>query len=352
MLIIISYIGFSGFIRLITLNSTKKKSFIYISGATLFIIAALRSVYFGSDPIGYVLSYRKLSYQSLSSLWFNLINYSGKDPFFSFFSKILNMSGVSAQLWLAILSGIFIFSVSKLIYKYSDEPYISYISLISLGYFYFSLTGLRQATAIAIILLSYKYLRERKLLNFILFVLFASLFHASALIFLIAYPISQININIKQIIGIISALMITIYFSSFIRQIIRYIAWTETIASYADRQVTLNYSGFIIQFAIFIFCWAFKDKVLEKDHKNITLYNLLFLGLVFQSFSTIVAEFFRVSYYFSIFNIILIPKAIDVIDHKGLKMYVYLVILSIFIIYFLRSGSFQEFAFFWEQPFY
>lgn len=318
----------------------------------LFLIAATRSVYFGPDPLGYVLSYNRLSYNSFSSLWFNFINYIGKDPFFNLFSKIINMTGINAQLWLAILSGIFIFSVSKLIYSYSDEPYLSFIALISIGYFYFSLTALRQVTAMAIILLTYKYLREQKFFYFILFVLLASLFHASALIFLIAYPISHININLKQIIGIILALMISIYFSSFIKQIIRYIAWTDTLASYADRQVTLNYSGFIIQISIFMFCWAFKDKVLEKDHKNITLYNLLFLGLVFQSFSTIVAEFFRVSHYFSIFNIILISKAIDVIDHKGLKMYVYMVILSIFIIYFFRSGSFQEFAFFWDQPFY
>jgi hypothetical protein len=347
--VFIGYIVVLGIVKLFIPSSSKyNKSFVIFAGSLLFLICALRNVEFGPDPIGYVRSYMSLSCISLSELWINFITGAGKDPFFYLFSKVISLFGASYQVWLAIIAAIFCISVSKLIYKYSDEVYLSFIALLSLGYLYFSLTGLRQTLALSMVLLSYKYLRERKLFPFIALVLLGSLFHGSGLIFLIAYPLANMKIGWKQVAGISAALVFAYFFSDHVRKIVAVLGWTESITSYATRETALTISGFIIQLCIFLFCLYYKKGVLKADIKNLSLYNLLFLGLVFQAFAIIIAEAFRVSMYFSIFGIILIPKAIKAEQDRGIRMILYVFVYSALLLYFVSSGAFSDFSFFWQ----
>ena len=278
----------------------------------------------------------------------NVITRTGKDPFFYLFAKVINLTGANYQIWLAILAGIFCYSVSKLVSKYSVEPYISFIALISLGYFYFSLTGLRQAMALSMIILSYRYLRERELVPFIMMILIGTLFHASAIIFLIAYPSANIKVGLKQGVGIIIALILAYLFKNEVLIIISYLNMGYRYENYLNHGASLTISGFIIQFAIYIFCLYFKKDILKSDIKNLSLYNLLFFGLVFQAFSAVIAEFFRVSMYFSIFSIVLIPKAILSVKDKNMKMIIYLSVLLALVAYIFWTGSFNGFKFYWQ----
>jgi hypothetical protein len=348
-LVFIGYIIVIGIIKLFMPTSSKyNKSFVTFAGSLLFLICALRHVEFGPDPAGYVRSYLDLSYINLSDLWINFISGAGKDPFFYLFSKIISLFGASYQVWLAIIAALFIFSVSKLIYKYSNEAYLSFVALLSLGYLYFSLTGLRQTLALAMVLLSYSYLRERKLIPFVALVLLGTLFHASALIFLIAYPFANMKIGWKQVVGISVALVFAYFFSNQVRALVAIIGWTDTIALYATRETGLTISGFIIQLSIYLFCLYYKNGVLKADIKNLSFYNLLFLGLVFQAFTIVIAEAFRISMYFSIFSIVLIPKAIKAEKERRIRMILYVVVYLALLLYFVSSGVFSDFSFFWQ----
>jgi len=349
--IITGYLMTLGVIRFTFLNNKKimsKKWFVIISSILLFLIAAFRSIYFGPDVLNYLKKYISLSYISVSTLWMNVINNEGTDPFFSLFSKAFNFLGVTPQMWLSILSGIFIYSISSIIYKYSDEPYISFIALISLGYFYFSLTGLRQTMAISILLFSFKYLKERRVLPFIIVVFISSLFHSSALIFLIAYPFANVKIGFKHFLGLGVAIIMAVFFKNQIREIIKILSWTDRLANYANREVSLTWSGFILQLSIYLFCLFYKKNVLKYDNDNLILYNLLFLGLFFQVFAIVIAEFFRVSMYFSIFSIILITKAINAEENVKLRNMIFLAVFMALLGYIYWTGNFKEFKFFWE----
>lgn len=341
-MVIYIYILMLIYLKLILHKKRLKKLFVLISAIGLFCIAALRSIYFGPDVIRYVEKYNLLSYESFP----NII--TKRDPLFYLFSKFINSLGASPQVWLAILSGIFIISISILIYKYSDEPLISYVAIISLGYFYFSLTGLRQTMAISIILFSYRYLRERRLAKFIVWVILASFFHWSALIFIVAYPLANMKLGIKHFIGIITSFIISLFFGNFIRYVIQIIGWSERFEFYINRETSLTYSGFIIQLFIFIFCYIYRKKVISDDSNNIILYNILFCGLIFQAFAAVIAEIFRISMYFSIFSIILIPKSIRMEKNKSLKIIIYLLIFISLVFYIQWTGVFNDYKFFWN----
>jgi len=264
------------------------------------------------------------------------------------FSKVISLLGASYRVWLAIIAGFFCYSISKFIYKYSEEAYISVIALVSLGYFYFSLSGLRQTLALSIILFSYKYLIERRLIPFIIVIIFGSLFHFSAIVFLIAYPLSRMKIGWKQVVGVLAALVAAYLFRPQIIGLLSNLNMNDQYTYYLEHGTTLTISGFLIQLFIYLFCLYFKNDILKCDNKNLTLYNLLFLGLVFQAFATVIAEFFRISMYFSIFSIVLIPKAIVAEKDKYLRVIIYFVVLAALILYIMRTGSFSGFKFFWS----
>ena len=117
---------------------------------------------------------------------------------------------------------------------------------------------------------------------------------------------------------------------------------------YLNDGTALTISGFIIQLAIYLFCLLYKKEVLKSDTSNISLYNLLFLGLVFQVFSAVIAEFFRISMYFSIFSLVLIPKAIGTIKNKKLRAIIYLLVLLALVLYIYWTGSFNKFKLYWQ----
>jgi hypothetical protein len=345
-LVIIGYIILIGFIKLsIPIYLNYQKYLAIIAGLFLFLISALRSIEYGSDTINYIERYNSLPYISISEIILNLITLNGKDPFFYLISKVFNLLGLNSQIWLGVIAAFFSFAVYKFIKNYSDDVFISYLALISLGYFYFSLTGLRQTVALSILVLSYKYLRERKLYPFILLVLFGSLFHFSALIFLIAYPMAYVRIGWKQLIGTLIAMGLSVLFGNQVRSII---GLAETLGSYANQQVSLSISGFIIQLCIFLYCLIYRKEIIKGDYNNLSLYNLLFLGLVFQAFSGVIAEFFRISLYFSIFGIILITKALSSERNRKLRLIVYYLVLLSFTSYILLNENLINYRFFWQ----
>lgn len=350
MLIFAGALTFIGFLKVSTMNPGKENNKYYaiISGLVLFLIGALRNITFLYDTVGYVGKYIELPYKTLGELWYNSYHYVGKDPFFYFLAKLISMLGIGYQGWIAILIGIFCIAMFYIIYKYSDEAFLSIMVFVSLGYYTFGLTGLRQALAFSFILFSYQYLRERKLFPFLVLVFFAMIFHSSSLIFAIAYPIANMKINWKQVSGVSAAIFISYFFSGFLRRTVATLGWTDIMKGYADRRIALSIAGFAIQLAIVLFCLYYKKNVLEKDKKDIVLYNLLFLGLAFQGFSIVIAEMFRISMYFSIFSIVLIPKAIMSEKDGKTKQMVYFLVLSALILYLFYQKIGTGYTFFWQ----
>lgn len=346
---IFSYIFLICIIRLALFNfENYKKIFTITAGVILFFIVSLRTIYYGSDVIGYVNKFLALEKLNLEYIFSYDFYQNEKDPVFYYLAKFISFIGIDYQGWIAILSGFFILAICFVIYKYSEIPLISFLLILSLGYLTFGMTGLRQGMSIAIVLLSYKFIRERKLWKFILIIFIASLFHSSSLIFIIAYPISYLRLNSKHIYIFIFILIGHVFFTNQIVWLIDLISWSDHYTSYLDKRQGLNYTGFMIQLIILLFCLTFKKSVLENDSQDITLYNLIYIGVIFQLLSTEIAELFRVSMYFSIFSTILIANAINTIQDKYLRNLASLIIIVAACFYIMWHQSYDGFVFFWN----
>ncbi|WP_239745302.1 EpsG family protein [Mammaliicoccus sp. F-M27] len=332
---------------ILTKNKITENIFLTLAAFLMMLIVSLRNLSFGTDTLVYVEKFKEYNSIDFSRIIDYLNKIDEKDKTFYLVVRALNFIGVEESLIVVLFSILFLISVFWMIYKYSNNTLISITLFICLGYLFFSLTGLRQTFALTFIIISYKYLRERNIYKFIILVLLASLFHSTALVFLIAYPLVYMKLGIKHVVVLIIAFLINILFNTQIYSLLKNFIFNEQYEYYLNNKESLNYSGFLIQLSIFLFCLLFKKTSLTNSPKNITFYNLIFIGLIFQLFATNIAVVFRISLYFSIFSIILFSNVISSFKDVYIKILVNIIVIVILIMYLFISGYYEGYTFNW-----
>lgn len=327
-----------------------KKFFCISIGILLFAIYALKDInIFGNntgDLIVYVNTYKMLPNRTYVDLFRQWMDGGLKDFLFFAVAKLFADLGVPPEIWIACLGTFFSALFCAFIYRFSDQPLISLLLMLAL-FFSFTLTGLRQAMAMAILFFAYRFMLEKKLSHFIIAVIIASLFHSTAIIFLPAYFIAKLRLGWKQFVAIAIALVVALAFPSLFVNTIEWLGFSE---GYDD---TLNWSGYIIQLFMLVFC-AFslsdlsKDLPEEKRYRIQALINCMTVGLCFQGFAIIVGEAFRMSMYYSIGCTAAIPNIIAWRTDSKNRFLWYFTVGSALLLYMLYIRAYSNIHFFWQ----
>ena len=101
----------------------------------------------------------------------------------------------------------------------TEDPMVALTAFLALGMYLHAIIFWRQLAAMAILTFSYRYIRQRKLIPFLLVMLAAMCFHKTAVVFLGLYVIYNIPIN-KWLLAGCAALSVVL--GIFGRQIIRF----------------------------------------------------------------------------------------------------------------------------------
>jgi len=337
-------------------NSRKTGRALYISAAFLLFLAVmtLRAVWVGIDTGTYVIMLR----------YAGQISYEGyMESGFIWFIKMLAYASQNPQ-WLFFVTGVIIlFPVFRLIYKYSAMPLVS-VLLYACDIFSFHITGMRQSLAMAFLIFSFDFIVKKKLLPFLILVFTASLFHKSAVIFAAAYPLSFVEINKKNIAAaLVAAILCLAFFSIFSAGLFyvlpSYEVYTESVW-YGNETKIASIVQFSIALAVFAGSYflynkrktAFDGKA--RREFNALLWISLMSACVFLiSFKATL--FSRAALYFSVFNIALLPNAVNLAGGKA-KMFLMVIVIIFFFIYgsivlYYRpdwSGAIP-YNFFWEN---
>ncbi len=335
-----------------------KKLFCLLAGIILWSLLAFRSINIGVTDTSklYKPFFEKLINMNLNDIfaykWMS-------DKAFYILMKFISLFTKNFQIVLAILAIPYVFFSMYIIEKKSPNPLLSVIIYVSLYYMYATFL-LRQVFAVGIILFSLQYIEKKDFKRFLITVLIASLFHVTALIFLLVYPFALKNkYGIKNYIYILIAFIISISLKKIILFILPIIDFTGRIktgfiySSYSsDGKISMF--GLLILIVILLFSNHYYQKMKENDKKNTDiLFNISTLGAVFFALSKILTEFYRVSIYFSIVNILLLPMALNKENDQKKKKYFEIAIIILFILYFLfrtiNNVNANPYMFFWED---
>lgn len=284
-----------------------------IIGIQLFILSAFRDGSVGADTYTYIDRFYIIIFHGWESLY-NLREIIDFEIGFIVYNKIVGSIVPNDRLLLIVTSAIIIFSVAKYIYKDSKIAWLSFFIFITFGFWGMTLNTLRQSIAIAILLPSIKYIINKQFVKFCLIVLIATLFHISAISFLIMYPLSKIKIS-KFYVGLIFAGGIFIYL--YAKNIISILLDLFDYHQHYDRIGEGTGAGMLILLITILFvALLYRKSGLNK----INNYDLYIHFLVVAIFLNILALEFnlagRAMQYFSIYTIILIPNIIYSINLK------------------------------------
>lgn len=281
---------------------------IMLACAILFLFLALQDVHSNGDLEGYYNAYKSLSNSSLSNFFSRHGNL--KDPVYYFIGLAFSKIGFDFYAWKSLIAFVFVLGLYRQIQYYSANPAISFLTILTLGLYSFTFSGLRQALALSILLYSYPYLKNKKFWRFVLVVVLASLFHSTALVFLVAYPVYQFKLRIRNLLILAVAGTVVTIFASPIAQLYLQLTGTDdTYADYLEKSGALSAAGIIITGCIWLFCTIF---LYRKNTNKLDghICNLSLLALFGRILSAVwIAEFFRVAMYFSIFDFLMIADA-------------------------------------------
>lgn len=296
--------------------------------------------------------------------YFNNI-YNNSYPFETIFSdwkyagsrlvyKLLKtMFPSSYHLTLIFVAAITMIAVCRFLKKNSVDYFFSFVLLLSLGFIYSYMYLMKQTLATIVLLLSVEDIKSKRLFPFIIKVLVASLLHPSAIVFILAWCVRKIKPGRKSIIIVPALSLITIICRNYIFRLIKYVSGS-LLSSYEQGDSSLNYTGLLIQMMILLASVVMMWREIDKDEKGNFYVSVYSIGILFQSMTQTLGEFFRISKYFSIFGVLLLPYAYKSFRKSQPKIapFVYASMILVFILYFLffsgREKTFYPYLFYSE----
>ena len=303
-------IVFIGIIRLLTkIIPNKKKSddvFVLISFVAATLLQGARSIEVGTDIPGYMNGYYLCGIRP----WFSeVFNY---EVGYRILCKIIYLTGASEQVFLLVVAIICQGSVFNFIRKHSRFPAISIVIYLTFGLYTFSFSGLRQMIAIAIVLFSYDYIKERKIFHFLIVVLFASLFHTSAVFFIVAYPLYYMEISMRGVFMAIGGLIAEAILGGKIVQ--------AAMLFYKNREYETQYTGAYMAFIMYVCVWLGAVFLIGKNKELNSFENYILLAVAIQELGMYHMSIARLGYYFSFFICLLLPEMVVELTKNDWKM--------------------------------
>ena len=319
-------------------NEKYKKIKFYLSLSVLFALMALKSENVGNDTHNYVEFFYRLKY-----IDDYIDQFSRFEIGYQLYVKVIGMLFDNVQFLFIITAIICIGAITYMIKKLSLNWLYSLFLFIGLRFYYFFLSGLRQSIAVSIVCVSFMFYLENKRKVFYILILLASLFHFSALIFLLTPVLIKIKVNKNLIIKFLLALFVC-YFS--FNQILG--GFLYLLPSYYSHYLDTkaagvnnigNFIGAIIPICFVLIALSEKIKDKLKYYDIYIVFLLIASAISFLATRASILD--RFVQYFWIFSIISITNIIFSFNDKIKRSIVYILTTVIVIVYNLTLLYFR-----------
>ena len=360
--------------------SKREKTCCVLFAFAFIMIAALRGERVGTDTFGYINSYYNYGYFTYEHIFY----YQSVNPGYYVLAKFFHDIGFSIQVWFALVATLYVGSVAKLIYRFSKNVTLSFIMFLTLGFYSFSLAGLKQTIAMAIVLYAFNFLYDKKYIRFFALLALSMFFHITSVIFAFSFIIVIMKKN-RYIYFLLSVVFIVVMLNATsILESALGILGNDHYSEYIDNEATYSATTFIVFFSILAFSFLYfksyadvnntikstsvtkrKKGTSVADDANDTgavnnagteaavMYSMVYLGVISLIFAFVIASAFRLALYFTVFSIILVPNAIACEKDASTRSLLSFWAAVICILYFMyvnrNGGSVVPYNFYWEN---
>lgn len=316
----------------------------------LFLLLALRHAVVGRDVNNYQYIFNKII-----NLGWNQLGSNNMEIGYTALNKAVSSISTNFQWLLIVVAAISIIPLGYQYAKHSEDPLLTISIFIVLPTFLMLFSGIRQAIAISIGMISYEFTKRKKLIPFIATVVVAMLFHLSAFMLAIMYPLYHVRITKNWLWAVMPAmLLVFIYRKDLFEFMSRFL---RAYAGYFGESGDTGAYTMLILFLLFSVYSFVIPGDRELDDETIGLRNFLLLSTVIQMFAPVHSLAMRMNYYYIVFIPLLIPRIIkqsSIQMNRVAKLSRYVMIVF-FVLYFftgVRSDNSLDvfpYHFFWEN---
>lgn len=310
----------------------------------LGLLFALRANTIGNDTKNYFELFQIIKNYSTQEL----LNFSLRFEIgFVYLNKLSSLI-YDNYFFLQIIVGLFVYSITyKFIKEYSPYIGITIIVFFFARYHDAYMNIMRQTIATGFTLWGYMRLKKGKHWQYLLLVLFAYTMHQSAIIFLLIWPFTKITYKPKYLkYFIIACLTIFVLGGA----IITFMISSGMLPNYYEDSEYMEGGkiapAIILFMNVIIFLFFYLNKGYKlKNYKNKQLHGsditwILMIGILIQITALWFANMERITWYFSIFNIIAIPYALTKIRSSN-KVIMSISITAFYIAYYYLILTFR-----------
>ncbi len=318
--------------------SPQIKNFLYrLCAGVVVVLSAIRGTNVGADTTTYCQAYRYIRRLSFAGA----MNYGWEQGYVAV-NWLLGQIFKSERALIVFLSFFILVPIFRWIKKESQWPALSIVIFVGMGMWGTSMGILRQWSAMAILTYSYKYIKQKKFIPFVVIVLIAMLFHRTAAIFILAYFIANIPLN-KSI--IVFSIPFSVALGLLGGKILTVLNRFARIAEAG------NFSGGVSMLIVLWLCIlaglvCFKGKIPEKLD---FYFRFVFLAAFLQPIAFTFSNWARIVVYFSIALVIYLPNFVaeltnDSEKNRAFRLPLGIVVCMLMFVWF-KSTNVQPYTF-------
>lgn len=337
-MILVDGIKVSGY----NLCSKNRKIIIYV--ILLALYGGLRSpLSMVDDYATEFLLFQRLSFSEIFQ------EYATREPVYRCFVKVLGMISTNVQILYLVQASVISICFGMFVNRRSIDPLVSFVVFLTLRDYSFCLAAMRQGLAIAIIIgFADMYLERKQVIKFIVSVVIASLFHTSALLFIILYPCYH-RIRNTKVFAVIMGCIAGVFLASggLLSSIVSRIPFLDKYDAYVQSEYHQGgiQTTLIIYFLLVVFMvFGIKNKK-EKQSKE---ERALTFGVGLELFGNSYGAISRGAFYFTGYSTILFPKALVVLPKYDKVRVLFLAFLLIQYVVFGPGQGGANYHFFWN----
>lgn len=333
-----------------------RKAFTFLCVIQWVALSGLRAHDVGSDTFGYELYFNRYLFYPFDEVWTNFIGEyffigdgSLNDGGYYLFMKLFQLVCDSYQLWLIVLAVAFFVPMGLLVYRYSEDPFLSWMLFSTVFYTFFAFSAMRQALALSIgVFIGFQAIKSKRPLLFILLVFLAFTMHKSSLVVAPMYVVYWRVFNRKAVTIYVIVAVLCLLLRNQIIQTAGMVF--EEYAHYASGYVGANtvfYSVMLVGFAGLLKWRGSAIASLKSADRG--LYHMLACSIVVIPVAFVNSNVFRAAYYYMIFLILLFPMFLAGFPPKESR-FVSLIAIAAMLVFMVFIGPVNdgaEYHFFW-----
>ena len=295
-----------------------------ISCFLLGLIYAFRSLDCGDDTLTYSYTFDKLSGYDLGDV---LMSYH--EMFYNLLNWGISQLGGDYYDLMVIEAILLMGAILYFLLKNCDYPWIGLLLFIGFGCFHQSMNVSRQFIAIAFILCAMEFIEKKNPLKFSFFVCIAMMFHSSALIAFLIYPLRRLNIRGKEWILILTTVTVFALKNIIVRVFLLFLSSGYQIIDFQTEGLNLLFVWFLLLLIL-----SFISVRYNNEDAQVAL-KLVFMSILFQTFVGQIPVVGRLAYYFIVPFYLMVPNVIKEFQNLSVRIFLITGLVGLILVFYI-----------------